>query len=309
MTPVTRPAIIVHGGAWLIPEEEHADHLAGCRAAVLAGYDVLKQGGSALDAVEAAVIILEDDPAFDAGTGAHLNREGRVQLDAGIMDGITLDVGAVAALEHIKNPIRVARRLLTDKYSFYVGHGALGYARYRGFEIVPPESFVVPRESARYKQRLEQQANLAASQGGSTVGAVAFDSQGNLAAGTSTGGSMFKPVGRVGDSPLPGCGYLADNQKAAVSATGHGEKIMRVQLSRTAADLAAQMRDQDKATDVFHGAAQAAVETLQRVDGEAAVIMIDALGRIGFAHSTPHLAHAYLHAGMTEPGVALQAND
>jgi beta-aspartyl-peptidase (threonine type) len=306
-----KPAIIVHGGAWDIPNDEHEAHKNGCRLAVEAGYKILMQNGSALNAVEAAVTILEDDPAFDAGIGSHLNRAGDVQLDAGIMDGATLQVGAVAAIQRIKNPIHVARRLLTSDHHIFVGRGATEWARQSGIPLIEPETLIVPREQKRYEQGLKEgppNISSAFRQPDGTVGAVAIDRNGNLAAATSTGGTVFKPVGRVGDSPLPGCGYYADNHSAAVSATGHGESIIRVQLARTAADFAAALAlaGDDQYHSLAKRAAQSAIDTLaNRVNGRAGLIMVDRVGRVGFAHNTPHLARAFLAAGMSAPKVGI----
>lgn len=300
-----KPAIIVHGGAWRIPPEEHAAHKEGCRLAALAGYRVLAGGGSALDAVEAAVTLLEDDPTFDAGTGSHLNRAGVVQLDAGIMDGATLQVGAVAAVEQVKNPIRLARRLLASEHNMLVGRGAAAWAGENGFSLVEPSELIVARELERYHHHLrvgppEMEASFSRPDG--TVGAVAIDIHGNLAAATSTGGTLFKPVGRVGDSPLPGCGFHADNLSAAVSCTGHGESIIRVQLARTAADFAAKLPGRAGPEGLFLAAAQAAIRVLaRRVNGRGGLIMIDHRGRAGFGFNTPHLARAYMLPGMAEP--------
>ncbi len=303
-----KPAIIVHGGAWRILEEEHAAHKQGCRAAALAGYKILSGGGTALDAVEAAVTILEDDPTFDAGTGSHLNRAGVVQLDAGMMDGATLQVGAVVAVERVKNPIQLARRLLASKHNMFAGQGAIEWAKRCGVPLVEPADLVVPREQKRYEHHRKvgpPSINKAFHQPDGTVGAVAIDRAGNLAAATSTGGTLFKPVGRVGDSPLPGCGYYADNKSAAVSSTGHGESIIRVQLARTAADLAAKLSDQSSPQG-SSSAAEAAIRALNdRVGGRGGLIMIDHAGRIGFAHNTPHLARAFLTTGMAKPVVGI----
>lgn len=298
-----KPAIIVHGGAWDIPQDEHESHIKGCRLAVLAGFKVLAAGQSALDAVEAAVTVLEDDPTFDAGIGSHLNEAGKVQLDAGMMDGATWQVGAVVAVEHLRNPIQVARLLLTSKYNMLAGEGAVAWAARHGIAPIDPALLIVPREQARYERIRQKRAE--ARQSGGTVGAVAIDRQGNLVAGTSTGGTLFKPIGRVGDSPLPGCGYFADNGSAAVSSTGRGEAIMRVQLARTAADFVAKSGDEIK-TELFCEPAKAAVRVLaERVQGEGGLIMIDQAGRVGFAHNTPHLARAYMIDGMVEPEVGI----
>ncbi len=303
-----RPAIIVHGGAWDIPQAEHEAHKRGCQFAVLAGYEVLAKGGSALDAVETAVTILEDDPTYDAGIGSHLNRAGRVQLDAGMMEGATLQVGAVAGVERLQNPIQVTRLLLNSHHNMFVGEGAVSWAIERGIQPIDPEKLVVSREVARYEARIEKKQvdTNPPRQPDGTVGAVAIDRDGNLVAGTSTGGTLFKPVGRVGDSPLPGCGYYADNLTAAVSSTGHGESIIRVQLANTAAHLAGTMLEQSETDDVFFAAAEAAIQILaKRVDGQGGVIMIDRLGRVGFAHNTPNLARAYMFEGLAEPVVGI----
>lgn len=303
------PAIIVHGGAWRIPEEEHQAHQQGCYKAAVAGYEVLARGGPALDAVEVAVTILEDDPTFDAGIGSHLNQAGVVQLDAGMMDGATLQVGAVAAIERIQNPIQVARRLLTSPHNMFVGLGATEWAIRAGFSVVDPATFIVSREKQRYEYHLQAgppRLEEGFEHPGDTVGAVAIDQAGHLVAGTSTGGTLFKPVGRVGDSPLPGCGYYADNQSAAVSTTGHGESIIRIQLARTAADLAVQLADQAPSEGLFFAPAEAAIRVLgERVAGRGGLIMIDRAGRVGFAYNTPHMARAYMRPGMAEPVVGI----
>lgn len=304
-----KPAIIVHGGAWRIPDDEHEAHKNGCRLAVLAGYQILAEGGSALDAVEKAVMLLEDDPTFDAGTGSHLNRAGFVQLDAGMMDGATLQVGAVAAVERVKNPIRLARCLLAGKYNMIVGEGAHEWAQQCGIPLIDPAELIVPREQARYesyRQTGPPGDQQTFDRPHDTVGAVAIDRAGNLATATSTGGTLFKPVGRVGDSPLPGCGFYADNQTAAVSCTGHGEPIIRLQLARTVADLTVRLRDQAPLPDghLFSAPAEAAIRLLaDRVQGQGGLIMIDRLGHIGLAYNTPHLARAFLGKGMPEPVV------
>jgi len=295
-------ALIVHGGAWDIAEAEHSAHKAGCRAALLAGFDVLRRGGSALDAVETAIVVMEDDPTFDAGIGSHLNRAGVVQLDAGIMDGTTLQVGAVAAVERLQNPIRVARHLITSSHNMMVGEGAETYARRHGFGWCDPETLIVERERRRWQRAIEEGSPTTADEFGGddlgTVGAVAFDAGGHIAAGTSTGGTLFKPVGRVGDSPLPGCGYFADDALGGVSTTGHGESIIRIQLARIAADFCSRL--------YAPAAARAAISMLgDRVGGRGGLILIDHDGRIGFAYNTPHMARAYLTGAMNEPVVEI----
>jgi len=304
-----QPAIIVHGGAWRIPEEEHAAHKDGCRRAAQAGFEILAGGGSALDAVEAAVTLLEDDPTFDAGIGSHLNQAGVVQLDAGMMDGDSLQVGAVAAVERIQNPIQTARRLLSSEHNMLVGPGAEAWAAEVGHPLIDPARLIVPREQQRFEHHRQvgpPSLKTAFQRPDGTVGAVAIDQWGNLAAATSTGGTLFKPAGRVGDSPLPGCGYFADNQSAAVSSTGHGEAIIRVQLARTAADLARAQTANGPPWPLNRIPAENAIEGLaRRVNGRGGLIMIDRAGRIGFAHNTYNLARAWMTVGMAEPEVGI----
>lgn len=296
-------SLIVHGGAWDIAPEEHQAHKDGCKAALLAGFEVLRQGGSALDAVETAVIIMEDDPIFDAGIGSHLNRAGVVQLDAGMMDGKTLQVGAIAAVERLKNPIRVARHLLNSKHNMMVGPGADAYAAAHGFEWCDPKVLIVEREQKRWQAAVDIGTPTVNDEFGSgpkpgTVGAVAIDQSGRIVAGTSTGGTLYKPVGRVGDSPLPGCGYFADNMLGGVSTTGHGESIIRIQLARVAADFCSRLN--------APAAATAAISILgDRVGGLGGLILIDHQGRIGFAYNTPHMARACLTDQMGEPIVEI----
>jgi beta-aspartyl-peptidase (threonine type) len=299
----TSPAIIVHGGAWYILPEAREAHKAGCRTAVVAGFEVLRRGGTALDAVETAIVCMEDDHTFDAGVGAHLNQPGEVQLDAGIMDGLTYPVGAVAAIEQVKNPIRVARRLLTSEHNMFVGAGATAYAEACGISLCKPEDLVIARERNRwleYQDRGEPPSETVfiGNEGKGTVGAVAIDRAGDIAAGTSTGGTPFKPAGRVGDSPLPGCGYYADNALAGVSVTGHGEAIIRVQLARSAADFCAKLQ--------APAAAEAAMRMLSdRVTGKGGLIMIDHMGRVGCAYNTSQMARAFMVEGMNEPEVGI----
>src|ERR1700730_3179809 len=208
-----KPSLIIHGGAWNIPDEAVEDCRDGIRRALKAGWKILSAGGSAIDAVEAAIVILEDDPTFDAGLGSHLNRDGRVQLDAIIMDGATLKAGSVAAVERIRNPIRLARRVLEkSEHMMLVGAGAETFAAENGIDLCSPEELVLDREKTAWRRCLEDshaaEHHLGHESG--TVGAVALDSEGRLFAATSTGGTCCKFPGRVGDSPLIGCGCYAD---------------------------------------------------------------------------------------------------
>jgi beta-aspartyl-peptidase (threonine type) len=321
-------SLIVHGGAWDIPDDEVAEHQAGCRAALELGWEVLRQGGTALDAVEAAVRALEDAPIFDAGVGSVLNRDGEVELDAAMMDGATLRSGAVAAVRRVKNPITLARRVMESQVILLVGQGAERFAEAAGVPYCDPAELILARERRRWEQ-LHQQGDYQtqdafgarrAEDGGSkmedgglspssilpppsfilknpndTVGAVALDAYGNLAAGTSTGGTANKLPGRVGDSPLIGAGLYADNQTGGCSTTGWGESIMKVLLAKTATDLIGAGHEP-------RAAARAAIDVLKRrVGGLGGCILLDGQGRVGFAFNTPRMAYAY----RTEDGDAV----
>jgi len=227
-------AIAIHGGAGSIPrhlltQSEEKHYRAGLESALDAGYAVLERGGSSLDAVSTAVRLLEDDPLFNAGRGAALTRDGAVELDAAIMDGRQQRAGAVACVRTVKNPIDLARRVMeTTRHVLLVGAGAEEFAAEEGFEPVPNTYFQTDerRQQLESTQRGQRTSELVGSPQG-TVGAVALDSNGNLAAATSTGGMTNKRTGRVGDSPIIGAGTYAKNGVCAVSATGHGEYFMR----------------------------------------------------------------------------------
>ena len=304
-------AIIVHGGAWDIPAALHEEHLAGCRAAAERGWAILSGGGTALDAVEAAVRIMEDHPVFDAGRGSHLNADGVVELDAGMMDGATLAAGAVAAVRRIANPISLARRVLHESpHVFLVGSGAERFAEQAGIPLCDPADLVVPRELSLWEnKRAEAEPRPTGAEfqegadaiGADTVGAVALDEQGNLAVANSTGGTFFKQPGRVGDTPIIGCGLYADNTLGAAACTGWGEQIMKTVLAKTTTDHIALL---GSARDAAH---VALAYFRHRVGGLGGVICISPGGQIGFAHSTPYLAHAYRSDEMTEVVASLTA--
>ena len=239
-------AIIVHGGAWDIPLELHADHIAGCRAATEAGWAVLSRGGTALDAVEAAVRVLEDAPVFDAGRGSHLSQDGLVELDAGIMDGATLAAGAVASVKRIANPISLARRVLAENHHvFFVGEGAERFAVENGIPLCDPADLVVERERQLWTDRRNSDVMpvMEPAHASDTVGAVAVDDHGNVAVGNSTGGTFYKRPGRVGDTPLIGCGLYADNDLGAAACTGVGEHIIKTVLAKSTVDQIARLSD------------------------------------------------------------------
>jgi beta-aspartyl-peptidase (threonine type) len=249
----------------------------------------LEEGGAALDAVEAAVRVLEDDPTYDAGRGSYLNRAGYVEMDAIIMDGHTLNLGAVAAVQRLRHPITLAHKVLQlEEHNFMVGLGAMQLAEQLGLSLCTEEELM-----GQVEEPGDEDAWLPPGMDvpSDTVGAVALDAQGNLAVATSTGGTPNKRPGRVGDSPLVGCGAYADNELGAAAATGWGERLMRVVPSKTACDLLGQGLDPQ-------AAAEATIDLLaQRVAGYGGVILIDREGRVGLAHNTPNMSFAYRRAG------------
>lgn len=264
-------SIIVHGGAGEIDPASLPERLAGCRKAAEVGYAVLKRGGSAVDAAMAAVVVLEDDPLFNAGTGSTLNTLGRVETDAAIMDGASLRAGAIAAVSGIRNPVRLAHAVMVHTpHVLLTGEGALQVAREQGIELCDPESLIVASQRDHWRRKY------------GTVGAVALDAEGRLAAATSTGGMFDKLPGRIGDTPLIGCGTYAD-ERAAVSCTGFGEDIIRTTLARSAAYLLQESADVASATDL------AIRYFMDRTDSEAGLIMVDRKGQLGFARSTTHM--------------------
>ncbi len=275
-----------------MPDDAVAAHEDGIAHALSAGYTLLEQGASAVDAVEAAVAVMEDDETFDAGRGSFLTQDGRVQMDALLMNGENLRTGGVACVERIRNPIRAAR-LVLDKspHVYFVATGAERFARQHGMALCDNSELVIPREQERlYKAQSAERAGLPDEtfSGGlnshDTVGAVALDIHGNIAAGTSTGGTLNKAPGRVGDSSLIGCGCYADNLTAAVSLTGWGEPIMKLVLGKWAVDRVAAGAPPDEA-------AHAAIDYLfDRLGGHGGIILLGPDGRIGLAHNTPRMA-------------------
>lgn len=288
-------AVVVHGGAGDIAEPDVEPHRHGVELAARAAWQVLERGGGALDAVQVAVVLMEDDPAFDAGTGSVLNQDGIVEMDASIMDGRTMNAGAVAGVQQVKNPIVLARRVLESPHTFLISRGAERFAQESGIALIDNRLLRTPEQVAKW---LECQTNppapiearYASPQG--TVGCVAVDRDGNVAAGTSTGGMKYKRPGRVGDSPLIGCGTFADNQSGAASATGWGEAITRIVLCKSAVDLLVSARTPQEA-------ARSAIEYLaRRVGGTAGIILADPSGRIGISFNTSRMARAFMIEGM-----------
>ena len=296
----TGPAILVHGGAWDIPAGERDAHQRGALAAVRLGFDLLRDGVSALDTVEAVVTLLEDDPALNAGTGSVLNRRGEAVLDASIMDGEDLRVGGVAAVRTILNPVRVARRVIeATRQVLLVGVGAEEFARQQGFEAIQPEELVVPREVTRLREhqarRRQHQARRRVAAPGDTVGAVALDREGRIAAAGSTGGTLGKRPGRVGDTPLPGAGLYADSEIGGVAATGWGEGIARLSMARAALARIEAGEDPEQAARALLGACWS------RVGGTAGLLIVTPDARFVSAWSTPRMARGWAHAGMEAP--------
>src|ERR1700681_810050 len=264
-------------------------HLKGVRNASAAGWSVLERGGSALDAVEESVVIMEDDETFDAGRGSFLNRDGKVQLDALIMDGATLRAGGVGCVERLRNPVRAARKILSDSpHVYFVAEGAERFATEHGIALCRNEDLIIPREVERLREFQARAADakidlFAPSISHDTVGAVALDRAGNIAAATSTGGTLNKAPGRLGDSSLIGCGCYADNLSAAVSTTGWGEPIMKLVLAKWTADRVA-------AGNLPEWAAQEAMNYLkQRLNGHGGIIVLNAQGQVGITHNTPRM--------------------
>ena len=308
-----KPALIVHGGAWDIPDAAVPACKSGCERALTAGWRILEAGGSALDAIEAAVVILEDDPIFDAGYGSHLNLDGQVECDAIIIDGSTLRAGAVATLQHVRNPVRLARKVLENcPHMMLVAEGAERFAHEQGIKLCANEELVTDAEREAWsKCKMDKHApafHRGHEQG--TVGAVAIDRNGQLFAATSTGGTCCKLPGRVGDSPLIGCGCYADREAGGVSCTGYGEAIMKIVMAKTAADLLRHSTDRSKTPSLLPSqlttlasavtesamvAARASVDILaRRTHATGGLILLDHDGNPGWAFSTPRMSYGYI---------------
>ena len=307
-----------------MPDDMVEAHLQGVNNALAAGWRVLERGGAALDAVEEAVVIMEDDETFDAGRGSFLNRDGKVQLDALIMDGATLRAGGVGCVECLRNPVRAARKILSESpHVYFVAEGAERFAAEHGIALCKNEDLIIPREVERlkkYQAEYSAKNSTSAAKGAAemghspgsdmfapvahdptishdTVGAVALDRNGNIAAATSTGGTLNKAPGRLGDSSLIGCGCYADNLSAAVSTTGWGEPIMKLVLAKWTADRIS-------AGNLPEWAAQEAMNYLeQRLNGHGGIIVLNPEGHFGIAHNTPRMAWAYKTVKKQDAGI------
>jgi beta-aspartyl-peptidase (threonine type) len=315
-----QPTLLIHGGAWAIPDDAVEAHQSGIRNALTAGWSALHRSGSAIDAVEAAITVMEDDDIFDAGRGSFLTNDGRVQCDALLMRGSDLAAGGVASVERLRNPIQAARLVLERSHHVYfTATGAERFARQHGMALIDNTELIIPRERQRLIdfQHAEAAGHPDTTFSGAsieqialddelnhtlpeelritdptlhshdTVGALALDANGNLAAGTSTGGTLSKAPGRVGDSSLIGCGCYADNLSAATSLTGHGEPIMQLVLGKWAVDRVA-------AGSTPQQAANASIDYLYgRLQGHGGIILLGPDGQIGIAHNTPRMAWGY----------------
>jgi beta-aspartyl-peptidase (threonine type) len=287
--------LAIHGGAGTLPRAEMSSdreqrYRAGLTAALATGYSVLESGGTSLDAVTRAVVALEDDPLFNAGHGAVFTIDGRNELDASIMDGATLRAGAVSGVTHIKNPIELARTVMEHSdYVLLAGSGAEEFALTRGYRLVP-RSYFHTAERFRQLERIRagdaELSPLTISHVG-TVGAVARDSRGRLAAATSTGGMTGKRYGRIGDSPVIGAGTYADDRSCAVSATGHGEIFIRAAVAH---DICARMRFGGR--DLDQAVREVVLEELPALGGEGGVIAVDRQGRVAMEFNSEGMFRA-----------------
>lgn len=283
-----RPALIVHGGAGVARPESAAAQRAGCAAAVDVGWRVLAGGGAALDAVCAAVAALEDDPTFNAGRGSCLTTDGKIEMDAAVMEGRTLRAGAVAVVQGVPHPVHLARAVMEDgRHVMLAGPAAEVFARSHGIPTCRPEELITPQQLQRWQRRRQDSA-------AGTVGAAAVDRDGHVAAATSTGGIFYKLPGRVGDSAILGAGTYADDMLGAASATGEGEAIMRVVLARSVLDSLRTGCDPPIA-------AQQGIEVLHRRTGaRAGIIVVDPLGRVGYARNTESMVFGYMRPDLTD---------
>jgi beta-aspartyl-peptidase (threonine type) len=286
-------SILIHGGAGDVDPRVLPEHVQGCRFAASEAARVLQGGGSALNAAQRAVEILEDDPHFNAGTGASLNAEGYIELDAAIMEGTLLRAGAVAIIPPFQHPIAIARMVLNEGgHVMYAGEGAERFALSRGFARASDEALIT--DMARERWELVRQGGTSEGWAGGTVGAVARDRHGTVVAATSTGGKINKAVGRIGDTPILGAGTYADDEAGACSNTGDGEAVMRLCLAKTACEwMRAGMHPVD--------AARSAVRMmLARTGGTGGIILVDRAGRMGFARTSPTMTWAAASDGWGE---------
>jgi len=311
-----KPVIVVHGGAGVWQTERRKPGIIGVKDAAKAGFEILKKGGNALNAVEAAVVAMEDNEVFNAGKGSALTIDGRVEMEASIMDGKTLNAGATGLLKDIKNPIRLARIVMeSTDHVFIVGDGAEKLAELYGLERANPVTELRLRHWRELKEKLMQEKDvnylpklyrLVSSHPqlfeSGTVGAVALDKNGDVAAATSTGGFPLKFPGRIGDSPLIGCGTYADNEAGACSSTGMGEVAIKLVLAKRTCDL---IRNGNSAQEAVENSIKLVNRKMNSL--HMGLIALDALGRVGVAHNSPNLCWAYMTPSIRQPKAALKA--
>lgn len=282
-------------------------HKKGILRTIHEAWDVLLSGGSAVDAVECAIRAMEDDETFDAGRGSFINEAGEVELDASIMDGKNLRAGAIAAVQHVRNPIVLARKVMEEsEHILLVGMGATRFAREHGLKACSQDELITDRELQRWrdaqtKKKVPTKDNFRRRKAaGDTVGAVALDKKGNIASGTSTGGTPNKYPGRVGDSPLIGIGTYADNTIGGVSTTGWGESMIKVVMAKTVIDLLERHGgDPEEATK------EGIAYLKRRVNGYGGLIALNTRGKVGIAYNTPRMARGYITSDMEAPVVAV----
>jgi len=300
-------ALVIHGGAGTISrgnmtEEMEKAYREALAEALDAGERILMEGGDAIDAIEAAIIIMEDNPLFNAGKGAVFNHEGRNELDASIMTGQDLDAGAIGSVTNIKNPIKAARAVMTQSpHVMMVGKGAETFAAQVGLEIVDPSYFFTESrmknlERAKEREKAKEKQDAATRHG--TVGAVALDSKGNIAAGTSTGGMTNKRYNRIGDAPIIGAGTYASNETCGISATGHGEYFIRLSVAYA---IHAQMKYagksiEDAAHDVIH-------QQLENLGGDGGIVGLDHNGQIVMTFNSEGMYRGYALPGKRYVGI------
>jgi beta-aspartyl-peptidase (threonine type) len=293
------PALIAHGGAGGDPDDKPT-YRAALGGALRRGWAVLREGGAALDAVETCIQAMEEHPRFNAGYGSALTERGTVECDASIMEGDTLHAGAVGAVSGVRSAIGLSRRILDDgRHVLLVGDGALAFARERGVPLCPPEALVIERQRQRLADHLAGRRPADAlgrsDPTGGTVGAVAIDGRGRVAAGTSTGGYTGKRPGRVGDSALIGAGTYADSRLGGVSTTGHGEAFIRTVLAKTALDVLRELDDPQLAAEI-------ALEIVRdEGQGDGGLILLDWRGRLAYAHSTVFMPVGWCDHTVPEP--------
>jgi len=284
-------SIILHGGAKTIEDKDAAANRSGCRKALEAGAAILRNGGTSIDAAEAAVRVLEDDPTFNAGYGSVQNEDGEVECCAAMMEGERFNVGAIAAAKGVRNPVAAAKAMLFDKPVLIAGDGARAFAAQAGLRLCDPDALIAMHEA---KQPDAEKRH-------DTVGCVALDERALLATAVSTGGLQGTPAGRVGDSPQPGCGFYCDNNIGGAVFSGDGEDIARMMLAARVMYALDDLSPRE--------AVEASLAHLERIGGEAGGIAVTPDGRFGWAHNSEHFAVAYASSGDSSPKVYLSKSE